>query len=283
MLRWANVDIEPSPRDSRRWARSGASVDQGGRGDFLICLRCSRGGLRGGNGSETLLLSGSRQRSGERAASSASCGSRPDDLASVPVHVPMVAVLAYVYHAISPWSVAVVRDAGGCRATVAAALSPAASDAQRRWAALTSGLRRANLSFATALVATLDARDRYTAGHSTAVAIYARDIARAHGTERARAGTRARVRLVHDVGKIGLPAGLLEKPGALSLEERREMERHSEIGEDILRNVDDYSEIARSSGATTSGSMARVPGSAGRKTRYLFWLESSPSRMLTTR
>ena len=36
---------------------------------------------------------------------------------------------------------------------------------------------RANLSFATALVATLDARDRYTAGHSAAVAIYARDIA----------------------------------------------------------------------------------------------------------
>jgi HD-GYP domain-containing protein (c-di-GMP phosphodiesterase class II) len=50
--------------------------------------------------------------------------------------------------------------------------------------------------------------------------------------------------LVHDVGKIGLPAGLLEKPGALTLDERREMERHSVIGEEILRNVDDYSEIA---------------------------------------
>jgi putative nucleotidyltransferase with HDIG domain len=50
--------------------------------------------------------------------------------------------------------------------------------------------------------------------------------------------------LVHDVGKIGLPAGLLEKPGALSLEERRQMEQHSVIGERILRNVDDYAEIA---------------------------------------
>jgi HD-GYP domain-containing protein (c-di-GMP phosphodiesterase class II) len=49
---------------------------------------------------------------------------------------------------------------------------------------------------------------------------------------------------VHDIGKIGLPAGLLEKPGPLTLEERRQMERHSEIGERILRNVDDYSEIA---------------------------------------
>ena len=50
--------------------------------------------------------------------------------------------------------------------------------------------------------------------------------------------------LVHDIGKIGLPAGLLEKPGALTLDERREMQRHSEIGERILGNVDTYSEIA---------------------------------------
>ena len=38
-------------------------------------------------------------------------------------------------------------------------------------------LERANLQFAAALIATLDARDRYTAGHSAAVAIYSRDIA----------------------------------------------------------------------------------------------------------
>src|SRR5437763_1885966 len=50
--------------------------------------------------------------------------------------------------------------------------------------------------------------------------------------------------LVHDIGKIGLTAGLLEKPGALTLDERRQMERHSEIGERILRNVDDYAEVA---------------------------------------
>jgi HD-GYP domain-containing protein (c-di-GMP phosphodiesterase class II) len=50
--------------------------------------------------------------------------------------------------------------------------------------------------------------------------------------------------LVHDIGKIGLPAGLLEKPGPLTLDERRQMERHSEIGEKILLNVDDYAEIA---------------------------------------
>ena len=51
--------------------------------------------------------------------------------------------------------------------------------------------------------------------------------------------------LVHDIGKIGLPPGLLEKPGALTLDERRQMEHHSEIGERILANVEDYDEIAR--------------------------------------
>ena len=40
--------------------------------------------------------------------------------------------------------------------------------------------------------------------------------------------------LVHDIGKIGLPPGLLEKPGALTLEERRQMQEHSAIGERIL-------------------------------------------------
>ena len=78
---------------------------------------------------------------------------------------------------------------------------------------LTEGLearthtRRANLSFATALVTTLDARDRYTAGHSAAVAIYSRDIAARMGlpeTDQQRVHVAG---LVHDIGKIGLPAG----------------------------------------------------------------------------
>jgi putative nucleotidyltransferase with HDIG domain len=105
-------------------------------------------------------------------------------------------------------------------------------------------LRAANLSFAKGLIATLDARDRYTAGHSAAVAIYARDIAARMGMSDEDQALAHLCGLVHDIGKIGLPAGLLEKPGALTLEERREMQRHSEIGERILENVDTYAEIA---------------------------------------
>jgi HD-GYP domain-containing protein (c-di-GMP phosphodiesterase class II) len=51
--------------------------------------------------------------------------------------------------------------------------------------------------------------------------------------------------LVHDIGKIGLPPGLLEKPGALTLDERRQMQEHSAIGERILSRVETYPEVAQ--------------------------------------
>lgn len=167
----------------------------------------------------------------------------PALLASVPLHTPVVAVLAFSYSTLSPWSVVLFAIPSFAAQRLLLLYrqqretSEALTDANAR-------LSRANLSFATALVATLDARDRYTAGHSAAVAIYARDIAARLGLPADQQELVHVCGLVHDVGKIGLPAGLLEKPGALSLDERRQMERHSEIGERILRNVDDYSEIA---------------------------------------
>jgi len=106
-------------------------------------------------------------------------------------------------------------------------------------------LERANLQFAAALIATLDARDQYTAGHSAAVAIYSRDIAERMGLASDIQDHAYLCGLVHDIGKIGLPAGLLEKPGALTLDERRQMQEHSAIGARILAHVDEYAEIAR--------------------------------------
>ncbi len=167
----------------------------------------------------------------------------PALIVSVPLHAPMIAVLAYSYMEISPWSVALFA------APAFAAHRLLLLYRQQRLATKALGvanarLESANLSFATALVATLDARDRYTAGHSAAVAIYARDIAKRMGLPEREQELIHLCGLVHDVGKIGLPAGLLEKPGALSLDERRQMEQHPVIGERILRNVDDYAEIA---------------------------------------
>jgi putative nucleotidyltransferase with HDIG domain len=167
----------------------------------------------------------------------------PVMVGSVPFYGFAVAILALAYQNVSPWTLPLfyVPALGAQRWFLL-------YQEQRRLAEDLKGaneqLRAANLSFARGLIATLDARDRYTAGHSAAVAIYARDIAERMGMDPVQQELAHLCGLVHDIGKIGLPAGLLEKPGALTLDERREMQRHSEIGEGILANVDTYAEIA---------------------------------------
>ncbi len=138
-----------------------------------------------------------------------------------------------MYVEVSPWTLALFLVPA-----MAAQRLYALYQEERRLAADLSTanetLERANLQFAAALIATLDARDRYTAGHSAAVAIYSRDIAERMGLSEEIQAHAYLCGLVHDIGKIGLPPGLLEKPGALTLEERRQMQEHSAIGERIL-------------------------------------------------
>jgi len=162
---------------------------------------------------------------------------------ALPLYSPLVGLFVYGYHAYSLW-VVVVFFVPALALQRLIHLYQEEKVASRRLASANERLRRANLSFAAAVVAILDARDRYTAGHSAAVAVYARDIATRMGLSDEDQDLVHLCGLVHDVGKIGLPAGLLEKPGALTLDERRQMEKHSAIGEEILRNVDDYAEIA---------------------------------------
>ena len=169
---------------------------------------------------------------------------RPMVLGTVPLYAPVVVLLIYACREISEWSV-IFFVAPAFAAHRFYSLYREERDARQALDEVNSRLQRANLSFASALVATLDARDRYTAGHSAAVAVYARDIAARMGLSEEDQRLAHLCGLVHDIGKIGLPAGLLEKPGALTLDERRQMELHSEIGERILSNVEDYAEIAR--------------------------------------
>jgi putative nucleotidyltransferase with HDIG domain len=169
---------------------------------------------------------------------------RPVLVSSLAVYVPAIVVLAYAYGQVSAWTV-LLFFAPGFAAQTLYRLYREQRQAAEGLAEANVRLQRANLSFATALVATLDARDRYTAGHSAAVAIYARDIAARMDLSDEERQLAHLCGLVHDIGKIGLAPGLLEKPGALTLDERRQMEKHSEIGERILANVDDYAEIAR--------------------------------------
>jgi putative nucleotidyltransferase with HDIG domain len=164
--------------------------------------------------------------------------------ASIPLYAPLVAALAFAYQELSAWTLPLFFIPA-----LAAQRLFVLYEHQRELTgdllAAKDQLEQANMSFAAALVATLDARDQYTAGHSAAVAVYARDIAKRMDLSPDQQRLARLCGLVHDIGKIGLPPGLLDKPGALTLEERREMEKHSEIGERILAKVDDYAEIAK--------------------------------------
>jgi putative nucleotidyltransferase with HDIG domain len=165
-------------------------------------------------------------------------------LSSAPLYAPIVAILTIAYEDVSAWTTPLFFVPA-----LAAQRLFSLYQMERRLASdlalANDSLERANLSFAAALIATLDARDRYTAGHSAAVAEYSRDIAARMGLPAEDQHKVYLCGLVHDIGKVGLPAGLLEKPGPLTLEERRTMQHHSEIGERILVKVDDYNDIAR--------------------------------------
>jgi putative nucleotidyltransferase with HDIG domain len=167
----------------------------------------------------------------------------PYMIVSLPLYVPVVAVLVVGYETYSMWAVTVLLAIGLALHRLLH-LYQEQREAARGLAEANRRLEKANMSFASALVATLDARDRYTAGHSAAVADYARDIAARMGLSQREQDVAHLAGLVHDIGKVGLPVGLLEKSGPLSLAERRQMEQHVVIGEGILARVEDYSEIA---------------------------------------
>jgi PAS domain S-box-containing protein len=88
-----------------------------------------------------------------------------------------------------------------------------------------------------ALAATLEARDPYTAGHARRVA----DLSVAIGERLGYSDDRIRgLRLaaeIHDIGKIGVPAEILSKPGRLSEIELNLIKTHAQAGYDILKNV----------------------------------------------
>jgi HD-GYP domain-containing protein (c-di-GMP phosphodiesterase class II) len=100
---------------------------------------------------------------------------------------------------------------------------------------LNARLESANLSLTESLVNALDARDPYSAGHSVAVAVYARDLAREIGLASGEVQRVYLAGLLHDIGKIAVPDAILRKPAALTAEEFDEIRLHPGIGEQILQ------------------------------------------------
>ncbi len=94
-----------------------------------------------------------------------------------------------------------------------------------------------------ALARTVDAKSRWTAGHSERVAGLSALIARAMGYDDAGIETITRAGLLHDIGKIGIPLAILDKPERLSESEYEEVKKHSEIGAKILEPIEAYKNI----------------------------------------
>ena len=83
----------------------------------------------------------------------------------------------------------------------------------------------------------IDAKDTYTSGHSGRVAEYAREIARRYGYSETQQNDIYVMGLLHDVGKIGVPDVVINKPGKLTDEEFELIKTHPVQGDKILKNI----------------------------------------------
>lgn len=93
------------------------------------------------------------------------------------------------------------------------------------------------MSLVSALSQSLDARDPYTAFHSENVAYYSYEIAKAMKYSKKDCLNIYLGGLLHDVGKIGIPESVLNKPSRLTNEEFEQMKKHPEIGYQILKKI----------------------------------------------
>jgi putative two-component system response regulator len=85
------------------------------------------------------------------------------------------------------------------------------------------------------LARALEAKDKYTQGHSERVANYAEELGGAVGLSRDARRNLKRAGLLHDIGKIGIPGDYLRKRGKLTAEEYEEVKRHPGIGFEICK------------------------------------------------
>jgi putative two-component system response regulator len=99
------------------------------------------------------------------------------------------------------------------------------------------------IAFVRSLSGAIDAKSRWTRGHSEVVATFSQEIARAMGFPECQIKKLTLAGLLHDVGKIGTYDMVLEKPGRLTDEEFACIMRHPEQGAQILGTVKQFSDI----------------------------------------
>ncbi|MFP5363620.1 MAG: HD domain-containing phosphohydrolase [Thermoleophilia bacterium] len=126
------------------------------------------------------------------------------------------------------------QDGGGGRAVIA--------EAEGDGIGVSATLHRRDA--VEALAVALLERDRCTGEHSEFVVDMAGAVARGLGLSPAHVEDVRAAALLHDIGKVGIPDAILNKPGPLTPEERAVMAEHPVIGERILRNIGGFAAVA---------------------------------------
>jgi HD-GYP domain-containing protein (c-di-GMP phosphodiesterase class II)/sensor domain CHASE-containing protein len=106
-------------------------------------------------------------------------------------------------------------------------------------------LDRMYLETVTALAAAMEAKDQYTASHADSLAAMAVAVGSRMGLTDAELRMLQYAAVLHDIGKIGIPGNILNKPEPLTREEFETMAQHTIIGERIISRIDYLVPIAR--------------------------------------
>ncbi len=105
-------------------------------------------------------------------------------------------------------------------------------------------LEEFNRSIIGAFANCIDGKDEYTNGHSFRVALYTRLLAEKLEEPPETVEKMYNIALLHDIGKIGIPDAILNKPGKLTAEEYNIMKGHPQRGYEILKDVKNQEDIA---------------------------------------
>ncbi len=95
-----------------------------------------------------------------------------------------------------------------------------------------------------ALALAVEAKDIYSRGHSRRVSEYVTKLAKEFSLDKETIQTLKDAALLHDIGKIGIEDEILIKPNALTAEEKSQMDRHTIIGENILKPIHSLRNVA---------------------------------------
>ena len=99
-----------------------------------------------------------------------------------------------------------------------------------------------------AFAKTIDMKDKYTRGHSSRVAEYTAMLAKELGCDDETVEKYHNIALLHDIGKIGVPPEVLNKPGKLTDEEFGIIKSHSALGFNVLKDISIMPELAIGAG-----------------------------------